>query len=104
MKEETEIQNEISAIVCNIVMLIRKERNIPQEQIEILINYLKVYRVYSNGREYIPKRMAFELFYLYTRISSQMIYNKEKDKNKDSTIITELYMAITSVFSDVLYQ
>ncbi|MNB92657.1 hypothetical protein D3C75_397620 [compost metagenome] len=102
MKEETEIQNEISAIVRNIVMLIRKERNIPQEQIEILINYLKVYRVYSNGREFIPKRMTFELFYLYTRISSQMIYNKEKDK--DSTIITELYMAITSVFSDVLYQ
>lgn len=37
--------NEISAIVRNIVILIRKERNIPKDKIEILINDLEDYRV-----------------------------------------------------------
>ncbi|MNB92651.1 hypothetical protein D3C75_397560 [compost metagenome] len=99
MKEELELRNEISALVHKIVVLVRKERTIPREQIFILINLLEKFREFSKGREVIPKRMAYELFYLYTNVSSQLSYNKYED----TSIFTELYMAITSVFNDGLY-
>ncbi|MNC54994.1 hypothetical protein D3C76_148070 [compost metagenome] len=100
MKEEVEIQNEISSIIHKIIILMRKEKKLPKEQIVILMNYLEEFRELSKGREFITKRMAYELFYLYTNVSSQLDYNKDKD----SSIITELYMAITSVFNEKLYQ
>ncbi|MBY9079000.1 hypothetical protein [Paenibacillus sp. CGMCC 1.18879] len=95
MKEELELRNEISALVHKIVILMRKERIIPREQILILINLLEEFRGYSKGQEVIPKRMTFELFYLYTNVSSQLSHNMDED----TSIITELYMAITSVFN-----
>ncbi|ULO09205.1 hypothetical protein H1230_10770 [Paenibacillus sp. 19GGS1-52] len=100
MKEESELKNDISATVHKIVVLMRKDSKIPKEQILVLINHLEEFRKFSKGQEVISKRLAYELFYLYTNITSLISYNEDKD----ISIITELYMVISSVFNDFLYQ
>lgn len=105
MRESEEIQSHISAIVRNIVVTMRKDGELPLGQIEILIGFLKEYKAYSKELDVISKQMAYELFYLFTSISSKMENNTVKEeKVMDNYIMTKLYMAITSIFNDGLYQ
>ncbi|MEK5032858.1 hypothetical protein MKY96_15490 [Paenibacillus sp. FSL R7-0302] len=105
MREFEEIQRDVSAIVRNIVVTMRKDRELPLEQIEILIGYLKEYKAYSRELDVISKKIAYELFYLFISISSQMENNTGKGEEvMDNYIITRLYMTITSIFNDGLYQ
>lgn len=100
MTNEAELRKEISLIVKQIVVSMRKDRTIPVEQILVLNDRLDQLKVFTKGQEMISKSLAFELFYLYTRFDSQMSYTKETN----SSIVAELYMKITSVFNDGLYQ
>ncbi|MEC0173130.1 hypothetical protein [Paenibacillus graminis] len=100
MTNEAELRKEISSIVHKILILIRKDRIIPNREISMLIDYLDEIKIFTKGRDDISKKLVYELFYLYTTVISQISYNKEDD----ISIVTELYMRITSVFNDGLYQ
>ncbi|MFD2410832.1 hypothetical protein [Paenibacillus rhizoplanae] len=105
MRESEEIQRDVSAIVRSIVVKMRKDRELPLEQIEILIGFLNEYKAYSRELDVISKKMAYELFYLYTSISSQIENNTGKEEEvMDNPIMSKLYMTITSIFNDGLYQ
>lgn len=78
----------------------RKDRNIPNGEILMLIDYLEDLKKHTRGRDDISKKLVYELFYLYTTVISQISSNKDED----TSIVTELYMRITSVFNDGLYQ
>ncbi|MCL6602859.1 MAG: hypothetical protein K6T94_08300 [Paenibacillus sp.] len=100
MKEEFQIIDEISTIVHKIVVVMWKESKIPNDQIVILLNELDDFRKISTGKEVISKKLAYELFYLYNNVISQLSY----EEDKEISIITELYMKISSVLNDGLYQ
>lgn len=104
MREAEEIQHDISSTVRDIVVLMRKDRELPLEKLKTVIDYLKEYRIYSRTQDVIPKKMAYELFYLFTCVTSQLNYNKEKEELVDSFNSAELYMTIMSVFNEGLYQ
>lgn len=100
MTNEGELREEISLIFSKILILMRENRNIPNGQILILIDYLEELKKFTTGQDDISKKLAYELFYLYTTVISQISYNKDED----ISIVTELYMKITSIFNDGLYQ
>lgn len=105
MREAEEIQRDVSATVRNIVVTMRKDRELPLEQIETLIDFLKEYKTYSRAMDVISKKMAYELFYLIASMSSQTKHNRRKEEEvTGSPIMTELYMTIVSIFNDDLYQ
>ncbi|WP_238654563.1 hypothetical protein [Paenibacillus piscarius] len=100
MKNEIQLINDISMNVHKIVVLMRKERIIPKDQLLILLSDLEDYRIISREQEVISKKIAYELFYLYNCVISQLSFQE----NKETSLVTELYMKISSVFNKGLYQ
>lgn len=100
MTNEIEIRKEISLIIHQILILMRKDRIIPNGEILVLIDYLEEMKKFTLGRDVLSKKLVYELFYLYTTVLSQISF----EKDEDNSIVTELYMKIISVFNDGLYQ
>lgn len=86
--------------VHKIVVLMRKERIIPKDQLLILLSDLEDYRIISSEQEVISKKIAYELFYLYNCVISQLSFQEDKE----TSLVTELYMKISSIFNKGLYQ
>lgn len=62
MRESEEIQRDVSAIVRSIVVKMRKDRELPLEQIEILIGFLNEYKAYSRELDVISKKWHMSCF------------------------------------------
>ncbi|MCE3202045.1 hypothetical protein [Paenibacillus sonchi] len=100
MSDEIQLEKEISTLILKILLYIRTNKELPDDSIRELLHSLEEIRKFTKGRDKISKTLAYQLFYLYTTGVSQAVYNKDPD----NTILTELYMGIVAVLSDVLYQ
>ncbi|MEK4043324.1 hypothetical protein NSU18_06640 [Paenibacillus sp. FSL H8-0048] len=100
MKNEIELINDILMSIHKIVVFMRKERIIPKDQLLILLSDLEDYSMISSEKEFISKKLAYDLFYLYNCVISQLSFQEDKE----TSLVTELYMKISSVFNKGLYQ
>lgn len=55
MTNEAELRKDISSIVHKILILIRKDRIIPNGEISMLIDYLDDLKIFTKGRDDISK-------------------------------------------------